>query len=190
MNIDRLIEQAKNLLLKQGEIPSCLFVEFDGTNMVILAQTEHPDNAADRAWMDFLTGRFFALKSPKQYKKCKITGVHRIAEVWYNSSPVDEKTGGPRVRPSVDPSRKEGLQITSIDPVTMKQSGQLYEILRDGSGSLVDLLKDSFMDEESELRGAALPAFLAGYRSAKQHQSQAIHVFRQTYEKHAARVPQ
>jgi len=186
MNIDQIITQAKDILLETGDFPPCVFVELDRTDFICvgLPQSEIMPDALERARLNFFAGRAFAQKTGKKYKKQKVTGVCSIAKVWYTITEAGK--GTPYVRPSRSPHRKEGFNIAILDADTMEQKQMLYEILRDGSGALVDLFRDPMSTAPKVVvHSAGLPCFVTGIRTAEQHQSQAIHEFRRMYERYA-----
>jgi len=190
MNIESIVNKSKKIILETGEFPPCIFVELDHVDFmgIGLPQSEELDNGYERARLKFLAGRTFAQKllKTKKNRKRKVTGACVVTEVWYTDSRIEE--GRPRIRPSLSPQRKEGLSITAISTDSMKQELIMYQILRDGSGTLVDLLKASMPDADGSdgvIRGAGLPCFLAGVRTAKQDPSQAIHEFRRTYDRYS-----
>jgi hypothetical protein len=67
----------------------------------------------------------------------------------------------------------------------MEQDQVLYDILRDGSGAVVDLFKDPEIKRTGPVQSAFLPCFLAGMKTCEQHQSLAIHAFRRVFERYA-----
>lgn len=182
MDTEWIVDKAKEILLSTGEFPPCIFVEFNQSEQVILGvpQFEMVDGGLDHAKITFLAGRTFARKIQKRKKKCDVTALYLVAEMW--RAPATQMNGiYQRARNS--PLRKEVLSIATIDVATMKQGLLIYDILR--NGSTIDLLKDTERDENVQIVGAGLPCFLAGVKTAKQDQSLAIHEFRRTYEKHA-----
>ena len=73
-------------------------------------------------------------------------------------------------RPSLDPNKKEAIIISRIqimpgpDKPQMVQSLTSYEMLRDGSGELVDLLK--YAEFKDGVNNQLLTYFLSGIASA------------------------
>jgi hypothetical protein len=167
-------------------------VELDGAEYVciMLPQLGTASNALERARISFFGGRKFSqTTAKKQFKGRKVTGVCSIAKVWYTMTLASEAKNIPYVKPSLNPRRKEGFSIDSLDTDTMEQDQVLYEILRDGSGAIVDLFKNSEIKRTGPVISAFLPCFMAGMRTSEQHQSQAIHEFRQTFERYAPPLP-
>jgi hypothetical protein len=72
---------------------------------------------------------------------------------------------------------------------TMEQDQVLYEILRDGSGAVVDLFKDPEIKRTGPVHSAFLPCFMVGMRTCNQHQSQASHEFRRAFDRYAPPLP-
>lgn len=191
MNVDGIITYAKDALLALGDYPPCIFVELDSAGYVCIAIPELGDapNALERARISFLSGRKFGQTTAKQFKGQKVTGVCSIAKVWYTMTLADEIKDIPYVKPSKSPRRKEGFSINTLDADTMEQDQMLYEILRDGSGELVDLFKDPDMKRTGPVYGAGLPCFMTGLRTCEQPRNQATHEFRRAFERYAPPLP-
>lgn len=94
----------------------------------------------------------------------------------------------PGIKPSEHPKRREVLLVSALDAQStgVKQESLAYELIRDGAGNLIDLLRLNYT--ESKSYGVTLPSFLAGIRTAKQDQSLAIHAFRQVWNKYSEMV--
>jgi hypothetical protein len=191
MNVDGIIAYAKDAFLALGDYPPCIFVELDHAGYVCIAIPEfgNAPNALERARLSFLSGRKFGQTTAKQYKGQNVTGVCSIAKVWYTMTLADEIKDIPYVKPSQSPRRKEGFSINSLDADTMEQDQMLYEILRNGSGELVDLFKDPDMKRTGPVYSAVLPCFMVGLRSCKQQRSEATHEFRRAFERYAPPLP-
>lgn len=171
MNIDFFVEEAKRLILKDGELPFSMFAELDSGELVIVAIINQGDTPFDRAYGRFLSGRAFA----KKLKKKKVVGLYEAAKAWM---------APPGGRPSQHPQRREVLAVSAIDGQStgLEQESLTYEIIRDGAGNLIDLLELKFDVVQSY--GVNLPSFLAGIRTAKLDRSLAIHAFRHILDKY------
>ncbi len=192
MNVDAVVTYAKDALLALGDYPPCIMVELDGPEFVCIALPDlgTASNALERARISFFGGRKFAQTTlKKQFKGRKVPGVYSIAKVWYTMTLASEAKNTPYVKPSLHPRRKEGFTINSLDTDTMEQDEVLYEILRDGSVAVVDLFKDPEIKRTGPVLSAFLPCFMAGMKTCEQHQSQAIHEFRRTFERNAPPFP-
>jgi hypothetical protein len=192
MDVDGVVKYAKDALLALGDYPPCILVEVDKPEYVclMLPQLGTATTALERARLSFFGGRKFAqTTAKKQYKGYKILGVYSIAKVWYTMTLASEAKNTPYVKPSLHPQRKEGFNINSLDVETMEQDQVLYDILRDGSGAIVDLFNDPEIKRTGPVQSAFLPCFLAGMKTCEQSQSLAIHEFRQTFERYAPPIP-
>jgi hypothetical protein len=192
VNVDEVVRYAKDALLTLGDYPPCIFVELDGPEFVciVLPQFGTASNALERARISFFGGRKFGqTMAKKQFKGRKVIGVYSIAKVWYTMTLASEAKNSPYVKPSLHPRRKEGFNINSLEADTMEQDQVLYEILRDGSGAVIDLFKDSDIKRTGPVYSAFLPCFMAGMRTCNQHQSQAIHEFRRVFDRDAPPLP-
>lgn len=191
MNVDGIIAYAKDALLALRDYPPCVFVELDSAGYVCIAlpQLGTAPNALERARISFFGGRKFGQTTAKQFKGQKVTGVCSIAKVWYTITLESEAKDIPYVKPSLNPRRKEGFSINTLDADTMEQDQMLYEILRDGSGEVVDLFKDPDIKRTGPVHGAGLPCFMAGLRTCEQDRSQATHEFRRAFERYAPPLP-
>ncbi|HWS84874.1 MAG TPA: hypothetical protein VN207_11520 [Ktedonobacteraceae bacterium] len=192
MDVDGVVTYAKDALLALGDYPPCILVEVDKPEYVciMLPDLGTASNALERARISFFGGRKFAQTTAKKhYKGQKFIGVYSIAKVWYTMTVASEAKNTPYVKPSLNPRRKEGFNIISLDPNTMEQGQVLYDILRDGSGAVVDLFKDPEMKRTGPVQSAFLPCFMAGMRTCEQPHSQAIHEFRRTFDRYAPPLP-
>jgi hypothetical protein len=192
MDVDGVVTYAKDALLALGDYPPCILVEVDKPEFVciMLPQLGTASTALERARLSSFGGRKFAqTTAKKQYKGYKILGIYSIAKVWYTMTLASEAKHTPYVRPSLHPHRKEGFHINTLNVETMEQDQVLYDILRDGSGAVVDLFKDPEIKRTGPVQSAFLPCFLAGMKTCEQHQSLAIHEFRRTFERYAPPIP-
>ena len=192
MNVDEVVRYAKDALLALGDYPPSVFIELDGPEFVYIAlpQLGTASNALERARISFFGGRKFGQTTlKKQFKERKIVGIYSIAKVWYTITLASEAKDIPYVKPSLNPRRKEGFNINSLDPETMEQGQVLYEILRDGSGAVVDLFKDPGIERTGSIHSAFLPCFLVGMKTCNQPHDYAIHEFRRTFDRNAPPLP-
>ena len=117
MNVDGIIAYAKDALLALRDYPPCVFVELDSAGYVCIAlpQLGTAPNALERARISFFGGRKFGQTTAKQFKGQKVTGVCSIAKVWYTITLESEAKDIPYVKPSLNPRRKEGFSINTLD---------------------------------------------------------------------------
>ncbi len=176
MNIDFFVEEVKRLILKDGELPFSMFAELDSGEIAVIAIVNEGDTPYDRAYGRFLSGRVFARK---KLKKKKIIGLYEANKAWM---------APPGIRPSQHPERREVVAIAALNAQStgVKQESLTYEIIRDGAGNLIDLLRLNFTEVKSY--GVTLPSFMAGVRTAEQDMSLAIHAFRQIWDKYSRMV--
>ena len=192
MEVDGVVTYAKDALLALGDYPPCILVEVDKPEYIciMLPQLGTASNALERARISFFGGRKFGQTTvKKQLKGQKIIGIYSIAKVWYTMTLASEAKNSPYVKPSLHPRRKEGFLINTLEADTMEQDQVLYDILRDGSGAIVDLFKDSEIKRTGPVFGAFLPCFLVGMRTCEQHQSLATREFQRTFECYAPPFP-
>src|SRR2546430_688656 len=167
MHLDKIIQMAKEHILKHGRHMPEIIVEFDGQEMRILAVPDivNSDSNIEKQHNFFTVGRMLGEKEPD----ANIKHIVFIVEAWLSRQPHN----APRTYdlPSQDPNRKECLLITTLDIVTKddgehtEQGMHLAEMIRDGSGNLIDLL--SHDTGIGEVKSKLLLAFLAGFSSAK-----------------------
>lgn len=152
MNIKEITQFAKETLLEVGEHPPTFFVERrQGISAVVLA-----DFDSNKDLHSFLIGRKVAQE--RRWKVREIKEIIFIVEAWFSEN-AD-------VCPSEDPDRREVLSVArlAVKPRLFGKSGlvmtmQYIEMIRDGSGTLVDLLPH---DEMQPCHHIILQAFLAG----------------------------
>jgi hypothetical protein len=166
MDIQWIFKTAKEHILEQGEHVPTLFVEFKGlTEMVIaplLVYGGGPQTTLDKQKMFFTIGRSLG----KEYLGIDVSIVAFVSEAWVST--VKKGESSKYNAPSQDPNRKEMLLVNVLDaskPPHLTQSLYRAEMLRDGSGQLVDLLADSKPLEGGYSK--LLTAFLAGACSTK-----------------------
>lgn len=162
MDITYLIETAKATILEQGDHPPLLFAECKSGSV-------HPysvefvgdkDNTTHhKQVMLFGVGREHGIAHPGN----PVISLALISEAWLSI------TRGEKPKYSIpheDPNKMEVLIILQLDcsTATLKSTQTTVEMLRDGSGALVDLLTLRPMDE---VHDHLLPYFLAGTISAK-----------------------
>jgi len=156
MDLQHLIERAKEIILKDGEHPPILYAETKDGKINLFYFADFPDTTKEKQYTLFGLGRKYGIECPGSENK--IAHLYFVVEAWMS-------TNRNYNRPSEDPNRKEALTILHLDVSTMKTTLDRAEMLRDGSGELVDLLTLEPMVKGVE--DNLLPAFLAGTRSAK-----------------------
>ena len=163
MDIPEIVQHAKDELLKEGEHRPWMYVEFEEKELNIIAFADFPyKTTIEKQEVFFGLGRKLGTESPGK----NICQVIFIIEAWMSSYRKGEKR---KYSPSEDPNRKEVLTIQVLDanPATRKltESVHLVDMIRDGSGELVDLVHRK--EELQEVHSPLLTAFLAGFVSTK-----------------------
>ncbi|HEX3640221.1 MAG TPA: hypothetical protein VHV10_02905 [Ktedonobacteraceae bacterium] len=167
MQIEQIIQQAKDHILEHGRHIPEIIIELDTQEMCIFASPDivNSDSSLEKQHRFFTAGRLLGRSKPK----ANITYIAFIVEVFgsFNRN-ID--------RPSLDPERKECLSIVTLDVIKeddkkcIEQHMHIYELIRDGSGKLVDLLNMHF--EDGEVHSPLLIAFMAGFGSSKMSEEQ------------------
>lgn len=162
MNIQEIADMAKEQLLEMKEYPPTFFVEFKdkGIGMVIMTWLE--ESTQKKAIQFVLAARQAAKEN--HWNASNITAICFAVEAWVSKQ---RRPGG--MRPSEDPNRIEALTVMHLQVPSMKITVQNIEMLRDGSGDLVDLL---CRPEVNEAKSSLLPSFLAGIASTKYSDAQ------------------
>ena len=179
MDITEIVQHAKDELLKEGELRPWLYVEFEEKELNIIAFADFPyKTTLEKQKVFFGLGRKLGTESPGK----NICQVVFIVEAWMSSYPKGERHKK-HVAPSKDPNRQEVLTIQVLDAnhATRKltQSVHIVDMIRDGSGELVDLLhrKDGIQEVHSTL----LTAFLAGFESTKLTDEEFARILEKTF---------
>ncbi len=97
-----------------------------------------------------------------------LEGVSLVSEAWLS---VAEEGRLPDVPPSEDPNRREVLIVNRCDVKAKKMTSVLFEMLRDGEGSLVDLVRVDPEEEagvrdqgKAETKSPLMDAFVEGFQ--------------------------
>ena len=165
MDITEIVQHAKDELLKEGEHRPWMYVEFEEKELNIIAFADFPySTTREKQKVFFGLGRKLGTESPGK----DVCQVIFIIEAWMSSYAKGERHKK-HVAPSKDPNRKEVLTIQVLDAnhATRKltESVHIIEMIRDGSGELVDLLHRK--EEVQQVHSPLLYAFLAGFESTK-----------------------
>jgi hypothetical protein len=181
--IEWIVEQSKSILMDKGSMAPLVIVELSEKECALLfaPQMSEARDTHERAYSLGMMGRRFAQDARKILKVQKVTRVFAVIEVWYADVPKGSLSK--YSRSSMHPRRKEGLSISCIDAVTLKQTLQVFEIVR--TGGSIDLVEDGQF-EGGDVHGPLLPSFLAGINTAKQDISIARHALRRILEKDTA----
>lgn len=161
MDIQHIIDTAKEILLKRGDHPPMLFVEMK-SNAIQPYVTEfigdEKNCTKDKQYALFGVGREHGINHPGN----PIQSVVLVSEAWLSITRGEKK---PKYTiPHEDPNKKEVLIIVQLDMSTGKSTQTTVEMLRDGSGQLMDLLRMPMKDYE--IYDNLLPYFVAGSASA------------------------
>ena len=164
MDITEIVQHAKDDMLEDGEHKPTIFVEFEEKELNIILFADFPyKKTFEKQKAFFALGRKLGTESPGK----NISQIIFIIEAWASSYAKGEERK--YVAPSQDPNRKEVLTVQVLDANhatrTLKQSVHIVDMIRDGSGKLVDLFHRK--DEIQEVNSPLLTAFLAGFESTK-----------------------
>lgn len=163
MNITELLQTAKDNLLKEGQQTPTLFVEFRDQTGLTLRLSGFPEGLLKQRELMFVAGR----QAGKVRREQDIAQLCFFVEMW-----ISEQVGN-SMPASQASDRKEVLALQILDVVApeaedgkpgVSQTMHVIELIRDGSGKLVDLLP---YDEPMELCNSTLESFFAGFMSAK-----------------------
>lgn len=181
MELDKIIQHAKDHILKHGNHLSEILVELEGEEVYILAVPDivNEETTYEKQKNFFTTGIMIGEK----HRNKDICQVIFIVEAWMSQASED----GSRKydQPSQDPNRKECLIINTLDIVPkedgshIEQGMNMVEIIRDGAGNLIDLLQWK-LPEQGKSHSPLLIAFLAGYSSTKLSKEQKMAMIAQT----------
>ena len=167
MQLDKIIQMAKDHILKHGQHLPEIIVELDTQEMHVLAALDitNSDSNTEKQHRFFTAGRMIGEDNPGT----NIEHVAFIVEAWMGQYAANKHR--PYDQPSKDPNRKECLVITTLDVIKkedgryIEQGMHAVEMIRDGSGKLVDLLPWEL--ERGKVHSTLLTAFLAGFTSTQ-----------------------
>jgi len=180
MQIDKIIQMAKDHILKHGEHLPEIIVELDTQEMHIMGcpDVTNSDESLEKQHRFFTAGRMLGEENPGK----DIAHIAFTVEAWVGQQKLGEVP--PNYRPAQDPNRKECLIIATLDIVAkadakyIKQHCHFAEMIRDGSGKLIDLAASGL--EGVKAQSKLLTAFLAGFGSAQMTKEQRDEVLAKT----------
>ncbi len=169
MDIAGLTQIAKEILLERKESRPLLFIELDdGAQPALIIFENFPfTTTGQRRDALFEQGAAFGTA----HKGRHIKQLCFLVEGWVVFARSDQPR--PQCAPSEHPDRVEVLMTHVLDVIppkaagrkpSYKQVGYFIEILRDGSGDLVDLLPHK---GEAQFEHGLLEYFLAGFEGAQ-----------------------
>ena len=159
MKIETIVQMAKEQLLEHKEHAPTFYIE-TAENVDVLVLDSLPETTFAKQKLFFSIAR----RTAKEHKEqLPVQQIVFVCEAWMSTHKVGESWK--YASPSQDPNRTEMLTIQVLDCMPdLRASLYRVEMLRDGSGDLVDLLT---MREELEcVKNRLLESFLAGYVSA------------------------
>jgi hypothetical protein len=173
MQIEEIIQMAKDHILKHGQYLPKLFVKLDNQEMRILVCPDivNSEENLEKQHRFFTAGCMLGEDNPET----EIASIAFAVEAWVSTVRKDQPR--PFKRPSLDPKRRECLIINTLDIVlkddgkTVEQYCYTVEMIRDGAGKLIDLLPWHH-DEKIEVHSTLLTSFLAGFVSTQLSQEQ------------------
>lgn len=164
MDINKIVKTVKKTILEQGGHHPTIIVEFEDEQDAVVLFDDMPTDGHKKHMMFFTAGRKVGTEI-----KLEVRDLCLISEAWLSKA---MEGGQPKYdRPSLDPNKKEAIIISRIQVMPGPDKPQLvsslysYEMLRDGSGELMDLLKyGEFKD--GDVTNPLLSYFLSGIASA------------------------
>lgn len=168
MDIKEITQHAKEQLLKHKECWPTFLVELEGKRIEMVVFDHLEDTTPGKMKQCFSAARGIALE--RKWRSSRVKEIIFIVEAWMAAYQSEEEMKYARV--ADDPKRKECLIVSklAVVPPTKKHrkpglttTMQIVEMLRDGSGDLVDLLPD---EEIHECHHELLQAFMGGIVSA------------------------
>jgi len=161
MNIQDIIQSAKDTILKHGEHGPVLYVELVGQeklNIIILP----PLSGGSNAQRFFAIGRSFGLSN----LDCEVSQLALVLEAIGEISALNN--------PHMIESTKEALIINTLTVADkkVKQDVHIIEIIRDNEGNLMDLFHDKDDDKKEDVLSLPLTTFLGGFCSSSAEDSE------------------
>jgi hypothetical protein len=177
VDINKIVKTVKKTILEQGGHHPTIIVEFEDEQDAIVLFDDMPTDGHKRHMMFFTSGRKVGAEI-----KLEVRDLCFVSEAWLSRA---TEGGQPKYdRPSLDPNKKEAIIISRIqimpgpDKPQMLQSLTSYEMLRDGSGELVDLLKYAEF-KDRDVNNSLLTYFLSGIASAEYSDEQLMDMLAQ-----------
>ena len=180
MQIDKIIQMAKDHILKHGRHLTEIIVELDTQEMHIMGCPDitNSDESLEKQHRFFTAGRMLGEENPGK----SIAHIAFTVEAWVGQQKLGQVPPG--YRPSKDPNRKECLIVMTLDIVTkeadehIEQYCHMFEMIRDGSGKLIDLVASGL--EGVKAQSKLLTAFLAGFSSTQMTKEQRDNILAKT----------
>lgn len=161
LTIEDIIRIAKETTLKRGgHMPTVIVEGSKKSGMVVLEK--FPKTHKEKAYQMFSMG--FVMANSGEVGDLK--QVYFISEGWMSSA---DESNPIKIKPSLDPNRKEVLIISTIS-IEVHQSGiAIYEMIRNPNGDLIKLqeLQLPINDSEGNVESPLLDAFLNGFYLGK-----------------------
>ena len=159
LGFEEIVSNAKDVILKDGKHVPILIV--DGDQGLLISQlNELPATHHERAELM----RFIGMTTAMSGKLKSLKQIFMVSEGWMS---VAKKDGQPMVPPSQDPDRKEVLIVSGFELEGKRKYLKLFEILRYGENSGVDL-QELFPDtnKNGPVEVPLLEAFVYGFHFA------------------------
>ncbi len=155
MFINEVINYAKESFLRFGESPLEFIVYGTKDRVVAPVSKGLPFTSAQRLEAVANIGVEVALRK----NVGELIEIFSVGSAWMTRSKAGDI---PRVRPSLDPSRKEILIISSLNAKSNEQRMWQFKITRDKGGKLT-LLEPIADSQGAKVFGPLLPEFVKGY---------------------------
>ena len=157
MDMTQLWQSVKDTVLKDGEHIPMIYAEMP-EEIVLVAVVGDTKTTSEKYRFLFNAGRNVGM----EHKGKELISLCFVVEAWVSTLRPGEQR---KYAPSKDPKRREAIIAQSMDLTEkpVKQMVYMAEMIRDGSGALIDLLPDN---EPIKAEYTLLPPFLAGWLSA------------------------
>lgn len=166
MQIDKIIQMAKDSILKNGSHIPTMYIEFEsGSGAIALLPTAFDSDRSVQKIRNFYTAG--AIIGRKHLRE-EIASLALVVEAWMSSRPANNPNFD--VAPSKDPHRTEVLIIMRFDPSDGKVCAHVVEMIRDRQGKLIDLFARQDCgsgDENAVVNTNLFASFIAGFESTR-----------------------
>lgn len=163
MDIQSIVQQAKEMILEHGCHPSLFLIEFQGEEETFMLADNRPEASIGRKQlMVFNAGRQLCLEKPQRH----LAQIAYIYEAWGTTVEADMpyKPSWSQAKRfvAVDRQREELLVVAYLNRMAPepRQEVYSYRMLRDRKGKLIDLLRKN---STPAMHSEKLQIFLAGF---------------------------
>jgi hypothetical protein len=162
LNFTDVLSQAVRTLLRDGQHPPTVLVDFEGLPAPVRRTFALPAPGAQREQTMLLQGRRLA----ESYGDRVVQRIWFISECWMNSFALGSRP--PLVNPTRDPGRREVLFVIELDATSpeLLQRGEIQEMRRNRRKKLTGLVPvREFAGESGPVtaQGVLVLSFLEGF---------------------------